>query len=375
MFGLSKREEVAGLRATIETLLRQEQLQRERADALEIENRQLQSRIAGLVPRVKLFDGIIAPLGQFADSAKFLQGSLAAMAQAMKAETMEAVRTAGETMQSKEIVQKLTGRIEELIERAQRSATAVTSLHEGTGKINGIVQLIKEIADQTNLLALNAAIEAARAGEQGRGFAVVADEVRKLAERTTASTVEISGLVTHVQAEAIGLKQVAEVNPEEMAAIQQEGQAAFANIDELSTISRHLTSTLAATALRSFIETAKTDHLVFKQEIYRVFLGMSQKTADEFASHLGCRLGKWYYEGDGKECFSRLPGYRELEPPHKQVHEHGRAAVAAYLGGDIDTSVARLADMEKASMEVLGQLERMAGAGESDPAILCAGMM
>lgn len=372
MFGTSARKrETERLQAELADFRRREAELIGDMEKLSAECAELQAKCAELESRRFLFDGMSGPLNEFASSTAALQASLAAMSLAMKGETQEAVRAVGETAHSKQVVQQLVERINHLIERAHQSAVAIDKLHEGTGRINGIVQLIKEVADQTNLLALNAAIEAARAGEQGRGFAVVADEVRKLAERTTASTAEISALVARVQEEALSLKRVADVDPEEMAAIVSEGKEAFGSIDGLLGISQHLTGTLAATALRSFVETAKTDHLVFKQEIYRVFLGASDKNADDFSSHMTCRLGRWYHEGDGRECFSKLTGYAEIEQPHKRVHEHGRCAVAAFRAADIATAVQALTEMERASMDVLMQLDRLASAGEKDPSVLC----
>ncbi|EXF92405.1 methyl-accepting chemotaxis protein [Pseudomonas fluorescens HK44] len=114
----------------------------------------------------------------------------------------------GEAREGDKVVNEAIAQIERLASEVVRSTEAMTVLQQESDKIGSVMDVIKAVAEQTNLLALNAAIEAARAGEAGRGFAVVADEVRGLAQRTQKSTQEIEGLVAGLQN---GTQQVAAV--------------------------------------------------------------------------------------------------------------------------------------------------------------------
>ncbi|MGC2061489.1 MAG: methyl-accepting chemotaxis protein [Thermodesulfovibrionales bacterium] len=138
---------------------------------------------------------------QIANSSEEMSQTVIDVARHSSAMAGSADETARIAREGEMIVNKSVEEVKAIAETVNESSRLISSLGERSQQIGDIINVIKDIADQTNLLALNAAIEAARAGEQGRGFAVVADEVRKLAERTTKATAEIGGMIKAIQDE------------------------------------------------------------------------------------------------------------------------------------------------------------------------------
>ena len=159
------------------------------------------------------------------------------------------------------VIHQVVSDMDGIARSAQQSAQVIRTLDKESEAIYSIIQVIKGIADQTNLLALNAAIEAARAGEQGRGFAVVADEVRSLAGRTSASTQEIASMVGSIQQNT----RAAVISMEEGVAQVDKGMAVTAEVERA--IREILQATLSTTELVNDISRTISEQSLASNEI------------------------------------------------------------------------------------------------------------
>ncbi len=310
--------------------------------------------------------------------------------------------------------------IEALVQEVERAAAVIKKLNEESNNIGVVLDVIKNIAEQTNLLALNAAIEAARAGEQGRGFAVVADEVRTLASRTQQSTEEIEQMICRLQAGATesvdvmgsalekghegarrvertaaalsnildAVEAINEMNTqiataaEEQSAVANEINRNIANISEaaqhttqaaddaqqagvelarLSMDLQHLVKKYElGTGNALDLSTAKAAHMAWKARLRAFLNGQESLSEEQAVSHRQCDFGRWYYS-EGLAKHGHIPALQEVEAPHEELHTLIRDIIQAKHAGDLPRAeelYRRVDHVSQRIVDLLDQAER-----------------
>lgn len=232
-------------------------------------------------------------------------------------------------LESKASVNSVVKNTHDVINKIHELRQSSLALDKSSGEIANIITFIATIADQTNLLALNAAIEAARAGEHGRGFAVVADEVRSLAANTKDATDKIEKIIRNL----LNASETISKDSHEMETLSNESSGLIStfeqNFSDFSEIAQNTYDVASHANMVCYISLAKLDHMVYMQRAYRAIdMGAdSPEAAAVMVDELNCRFGKWLLAEDGGGKYADLASFNNINAPHAQVHSNVHVSI------------------------------------------------